>query len=42
MGVTEEGRSMSDENKKKAELPDKKVKGFFVLERHFGVLYGSI
>jgi hypothetical protein len=28
MGVTEEGTHMSDENKKKAELPDRKVKAF--------------
>jgi len=31
MGVTEEGISMSDESKKKAGLPDKKVMGLFVL-----------
>jgi hypothetical protein len=29
MGVTEEGISMSDENKKKARLPGKKVMGLF-------------
>ena len=29
MGVTEEGTSMSDENKNKAGLPKKKVEGFF-------------
>jgi hypothetical protein len=33
MGVTEEGISMSDESKKKAGLPDKKVKGLFCFER---------
>ena len=31
MGVTEEGTSMSDETKKKAGLPNKKLMGFFVL-----------
>ena len=29
MGVTEEGTSMSDESKKKAGLPGKKVAGLF-------------
>jgi hypothetical protein len=33
MGITKEGTSMSDENKNKAGLPGKKVKGLFFL-RH--------
>jgi hypothetical protein len=33
MGVTEEGTSMSDDGKKKAGLPGKKVMGFF----YFGI-----
>jgi hypothetical protein len=37
MGVTEEGICMSDVNKKKAGLPDKKVIGFFCFAAQFSL-----
>ena len=40
MGVTEEG-SMSDEKKKKAELPDIKVRGLFCFGKGIHLIYFS-